>query len=256
MKQKEVLYKDKKWLLKQLWKKRSQKEIAKICNVHIGTIETYVNKYKLQGIKKIQYELPFKVSDPYFAYLVGLFLTDGYYNPKTLILEIQLQVSDRYILQLLQSKFGGQLKYYGNNARLYFSRNKSANFTHITGIQPGAKTFTAKVPKVFPKLLHKYIIRGIIDGDGTIRRNGVIRIYSESLPLLKFVEEYCLRNNLTFSYQENSKVFSFGVQLKAGVMIYNNFVDLALPRKRAKIKKIVDDIVRTYDMINHKKWCN
>lgn len=250
-------HKNFKWLVKQLYKQRTQKEIAAMCNVHVGTIEKYVKVFKLKGIKQRNVSTkPFRLSDPTFAYLFGLFITDGYLNPNTVILEITLHSKDKEILHYISTYYGCKCKYYGDTARLYFSRARTLEFCKLLDFKLGAKTFTAYVPDVFPKLLHKYIVRGMIDGDGTIRPNGEIRLYSESEKLLKFAEEYFTSKGVLCSRQENKKVLSTFKGIKAGLLLYKNLPDLCIKRKKIRIQNLVDDIVRAYQMINDMKWLN
>lgn len=244
-------------LVKYLYKDITQKEIAKRFGVCLGTVEQYIKKHNLTGLKHNKpCRTDFKLTDPYFAYFVGLFITDGYYNPKTKIIEITLKNSDRKILKILSDKFNGTLKSYNGKSRLYFNRKQSKKIGSLINYTPGAKTFTATVPTNFPNLLHKYIIRGIIDGDGTIRINGEIRLYSESKNILNFFEEFLKKNSLKYSFQEKGKVISTGKGIQAGLEIYNSLPELCIERKRNRIHKLVNDIVRTYEMINRKKWCN
>lgn len=257
------LYRNKKWLLKQLLKGRTRKEIAQFSNCAETTLDHWISKHGLKGFKNyFSKGKDFSEIDPHFGYLVGLFATDGYYNNKTKIVEITLHAQDRKILKYLGEYYKCKVSFYGaqsNKVRLYMSRLQSKKFMELTKFPLKAKTFDVKISNNFHPIIKKFVIRGFIDGDGTIRpESGRIRFYSESPYLIKYLTDYLDTYNFKWTLQEKNKVVYICQEssLIAGIQIYNNFPNISIKRKRDKIKKLVDDIVRTYQMINDKKWCN
>lgn len=251
----------KKYLAKKLYKGYTQNKIAKFNNVSTGTVEKYVNKYNLQGLKEKGKSVKLSMS-PYFCYFLGLFLTDGYYNPNTKIIEISLK--DKDILKLLADKLGLTFKKYKNTYRIYSSKEWSKEFTRLTLIEPGPKTYTAKLPfEVINKLKRLqwyFLIRGMIDGDGTIRKSGQIRFFSCSEDLLSLFITYLDSYNYIYSIidQNPGKVITIlkESELAFCTHIYRLLPELAIKRKRKRVNQIVNDIVRTYEMVNRKKWYN
>lgn len=231
-------------------KGRTQKEISKYANVHLGTIETYINKYKLQGLKKFNVSSMRKHS-PDTAYFLGLYLTDGYFSNSTNRIEITLKSVDRAILFYYRDKYGFTTNYFKDTVRLTMTVSQTQKFAEMFNLTSGPKTFNAIVPSI-PRILHKYVIRGMMDGDGTIRpRANDFRFYSESSGLASFYEEFMKHHNFNFSYQENGKII-YSSDFKALLYIYEGKEELALKRKRKLVEKKVRDIVRTYRMINCK----
>lgn len=252
-------------LTKFLIKGINQKLIAQYLNVKLWNIENYVHYYKLQGLRERYIKLnanKFSFTDPYFLYLIGLFLTDGHYSQAGYI-KINLKSIDRPILFLLAKKFG--LKH-GPNPKtdtyyLLMDNYTSRVFAEKLNIKKGNKTYIAKVPICIHKQLHNYVIRGMLDGDGCIHKRNKITFFSMSPYLINFVTNYCNNHNIKYSIENHTKTggknISIGVDwMKFGLMIYGNIPELAMQRKRLKIQNKVDDIVRAYQMINDKNWCN
>ena len=204
----------------------------------------------MKGLKNF-HTVCFSKFSPDAAYFLGLYLTDGYFSNSTNRIEITLKSVDRDILLYYKNKYGFTTNYYRDTIRLTMTTTQTEKFASMYELTKGPKTFNAKVPLI-PRILHKYVIRGMLDGDGTIRpRANDFRFYSESSGLTSFYEEFMEYRNFNFSYQEDRKVI-YSSDFKALLYIYEGKEELALKRKRKLVEKKVRDIVRTYRMINCK----
>lgn len=254
--------KEYKIIAKKLFLKKSQPEIAKSLGISLSNLEWKINKYKLQGIKKLAKEKQVKTlsfNNVYFCYFIGLFLTDGYYHPNGII-EISLKQSDEHILKLLSINLGLKINKYSNYWRIYSDLSWAKKFTEVTEITPGAKTYTANFSKFYDlnAIQQKFIIRGMIDGDGSIRKSGIIRFFSCSKYLIDMVKFYfdklsikytiiLNKNGMEINTSEESKMF-------AAINLYKLFPLISIRRKQLRIQVLIDDIVRTYEMINRKNY--
>lgn len=188
--------------------------------------------------------------------MLGLFIGDGYYSTSNRCVEISLKY-DYKILHYLADYFNLKVYKYNYNYRLQFSRTRSLEFSKLTGYMPGAKTYNAFVPDKIPSLLHKYLIRGLIDADGNIRKSFAWRIFIASPVLKDFVMKFIHQHGLHYNVSEHKKSPGFTIEVgkcpQFLIWLYQSHPELAVQRKRAQINKFVDDIVRTYRMINCEK---
>lgn len=238
------MYKDKNWLKKELLAGKSQRVISLECNVHLCTIERYIKKFNLQGLK--YKKEPVKISkmnleDKAFCYLIGLFLTDGYFSKTTgrveidLLDEVPLNFLSSYFNTILYKNFKtseGKTRY-----RLCFPNRVSSIFKNLGFIQ-GSKTFSVKVPDNIPEHNKKYVIRGIIDGDGTIDSKR-FRIFSCSESIIAFVEAYYMSNNIHYTrYTQKNGVVIECRNKQFLKYIYSEDSFLAIPRKLHKVSSL------------------
>lgn len=131
---------------------------------------------KLQSESKTYYDFTIKViDDEYKAYFLGLILTDGYVNDERGYVGIDL--SDKYVIEFLCKylnvsykiiKSKGKYKY-----RIILYGKKLLEEMKRLGVT-ARKTFSLKGPNLYECEMEylPYIIRGIIDGDGWIRKDG------------------------------------------------------------------------------------
>ena len=250
----EPLYKNKDILSDLLKSGISQKKIAEQFNVHITTIERSIKKLKLEGLKYA--EEPINISlmvieNPIFCYMLGLFITDGYFSGSTGRVEIDLL--DEQPLRFLSKYFNctfydtfkttlGKKRY-----RICFPNRVSYIFKNL-GFKPGAKTFSLVIPDI-PYYNKKFFIRGLIDGDGSIYKS-TFRLFSVCLDILEYVKEYCANNNMSSSITIHSSIgYSLDITGKEGLLdIYTDYTEAAIPRKLAKA--MYYDNIRNGYMLN------
>lgn len=259
-------HKNSDWLKEQLKTGKSQREIAVLAGVHVGTIETYVAKFNLQGVKdedrfKVMEE-KFDLNNPEFCYLLGLFVTDGHFNPTS---GITILLRDRDVLETLGKIF---------DCKVYLSKidettNKRSYMLNIPvrfcdyfrslGYAPGEKTWTVDLPEI-PECNYVYVMRGMIDGNGTIRkgmRDYECRFFAVSKPLVekyKQMAEHLGHKTRYATHKEYGNCTISTSSLEFLLEVYKDRPELSLFRKRQTIQDKVDDIVRTYSIVKSKNW--
>lgn len=252
------------WLFSQLSSGITQKEIAKNAAVHVGTIEKYVRKYDLTNFKERFFYKPvldrLVLNDLAFAYTLGLFVTDGNYDKTTG--RVSIGIKDEYPIRYLGDYFSVPVYHSSSSGKgLYILSFPSALASQVfpsIGVYPGVKTHTAKLPDLEGESL-RLAIRGMVDGDGSIaksRQTYSLKFFSCSHYLIDVYTDYLAYNGWKYSSHKHKNgiqvELSSKLSLEACVHIYGGYPNLVIPRKLSIIQNQVDDIVRTYEMINRK----
>lgn len=112
-----------------------------------------------------------KINSEFDAYYIGLLMTDGYISRET---DVGIDLTDEDCIAFLSKTIGKEYKAYQQQEhktkyRLILSDKQLVSNLERFGITP-RKTYTLGEPKLFPEeeKFIPYIIRGIIDGDGTV----------------------------------------------------------------------------------------
>ena len=240
----------------------SHKEIVAATGLPIWTIEKLIKLYDLQGYRdEVKYKCLselFTLESPEFCYLLGLWVTDGYWNEGSLAISLL----DKDILTKLGNHF---------NCKVYLHHRKGKSpcyilaiptkycdyFKHL-GYSQGAKTFDVHIPEV-PKDNLKYLLRGMIDGDGTIRkgiRDYEVRFFTVSKTMFKQYRD--IIENLGYEYGVHSHP-KYGestisvTSLDFLVWLYSDRLDLSLDRKLKIVNEKVDDIVHAYSIVKNRR---
>lgn len=155
-------------------------EIAKIYNCTPKTILDILNKHNIQRrkgklafVNNRNYPIIFdKIDTEFKAYFLGFMLTDGYLTRKRNNISIQLKDYDA-IKFISEHTNGTIVKLQRNMYRTsYYSKEDIENLKRLGVV------FNKSLTLQGPNLLNNenqylnYIIRGIIDGDGWIRKDG------------------------------------------------------------------------------------
>lgn len=235
------MYTNKNWLKKELLKGRTQKSISIECGVHLTTIERYIKLFSLKGIKHSKESI--KVSrmtllNKSFCYFIGLFVTDGYFSKTTGRIEIDLLDLEplKFLSTYFNVTFYNTFKTSKNKLRYRLCiPNRVSYIFKDLGFEKGAKTFTVKVPNNIPEENKKYVLRGIIDGDGTIDSKR-FRIFSCSENIIKFVESFYISKNIHYTkYSQKNGVVIECRNKQFLKYIYSGDSKLAIPRKLNKV---------------------
>ena len=188
----------------------SAASIARDYNVTTHTITAILKLYGIPA--NLNYHNP-QLRRDYFdnidsydkSYFLGLLLTDGNVYGKSLV-RLELQISDRYILE----KFA---RYTGNSNKIYeHTKEYRGRPVHTASLSVKCQEWVAALERFgivprkllktkFPQLddaMMPHLIRGMIDGDGSIdKRSGCIG-FSGQPNLVIPLEEY-LRKTLNLS---------------------------------------------------------
>ena len=116
-----------------------------------------------------------------FAYLVGLIATDGHiFHPSAGVAKnmsygcnVTLHADDRYLLESIQSEYGGKLlDVKDNTCRWYISSKTFLDFLIQSVGLTTNKTYTLDIQSYYETLSVSQqfaLLRGVIDGDGMIK---------------------------------------------------------------------------------------
>lgn len=112
-----------------------------------------------------------EINSEFNAYLIGLLLTDGYVNSNRA--QIGIDLIDEDCIKFLSSTMNINYNFYSNNTkgrfRLLIEGEQYKKQVERYGLTSN-KTYNLQAPKLYEReeKFIPYIIRGIIDGDGTM----------------------------------------------------------------------------------------
>lgn len=159
--------------LKLLYGFKTNKSILDIVKRNGGKIRTF---QETLGIKNPNRNISFdKINSPYKAYFIGLMLTDGWICKN----EFAISMTDKKAIESVCNIFNKKyriVKKSGNRKIQYRFTMKSERIVNELkrfGIVE-RKSLTLKPPKLYKSEIKylSYLIRGIIDGDGWVRKDG------------------------------------------------------------------------------------
>lgn len=198
------MYKSKEFLLEEyITKRKTVKEIADLCHVSKGTIENWLRKYNIKrgNIKHTLDEDKINISLPEFCYYAGLCVTDGYVDKKVDRVSLRLRNEGSYLVLSLIKDF---LNYSGE-VNVYHKVDNDLTITSTKLIDTLGKLGVSRLGKKYNHFPYNILeqldndcvrmyLRGILDGDGNIKKNGIFRI---TISNKSFIEDLCLFiNNL------------------------------------------------------------
>lgn len=263
----------KKFLLQEVFKlRKTQKQIALELGCGIWRIENAMSKFQLTNQLHSRYKVKeekMNPADPYFMYAVGLFITDGSIAKDG---RLSIRINDREPIKVLGDYFDCPIYHCRRDTtrpQFEFNIPYSTPLTEYCkklSSELSTKTFNVRVPlDIEDEKLNLLLLRGIIDGDGSIRPDSTsIRIFTASKlmssslsSLLKKLDiEHTIQNTVYGRYKKTGWTITTSVKatVPALIRIYEDFPELSVKRKREIVRNKVYDIVRTYKMINCKKW--
>jgi DNA-binding transcriptional regulator WhiA len=256
----------------------SQQEIADKYKVGLWLIESRIKHFKLTGVRsKIKHlvdQTHVTVDSHVFWYLMGLVLSDGHIDEPNQRITIQL-THDLEILEVLAKYYGKDrplpifnYRCKNNNIRyvLTLSDKPLIDLFHSLGISGFRKTYVTHMPDPGTRNMFNLMLRGFIDGDGSIRftkNNGYylhFRFYIESENLKNdlvgmFEKYYGISLYQGKHKQRNGfRVESPALKKDELVEIYSDYPDLSLRRKRNIVQKEVDSIMYRYHTVEWENW--
>lgn len=151
-------------------------EIMNVMGIHYEKLKLTFEKLGINNVSSAKRQNP-NLKEDYFkkidseekAYWIGWLITDGCVTEKDHSISISLQEQDSYILTKFSEDLGleDKVKIFNKKyKRFYFCCKEIANDLKQYGIIQN-KTFTVSIP-IIPEHLYPSLLRGCIDGDGSI----------------------------------------------------------------------------------------
>lgn len=257
---------------------RTYEELSDKFNLSLPTIGKILKEYKINPWPKFKLYSPDFVED-YFedintekkAYFLGLLITDGniFDNYKTKShppnINLTLQEQDKYLLESLKNelKIKKEITHDGRGScQLAVFSNKMAEDLKVFGIVPN-KTFSIHFPILKEKRLMPHLIRGIIDGDGSISfysrpnrkvHTKAVRLCSANPDFLNAVLDFLCKEIGTQKlnlYREKENLWSFAYRSKDDLEKIINYIykdsTICLERKRNLCNSILNEISKYRD---------
>lgn len=269
------LLKDKIWLhTRYITEDLKNSDIVKITGVSHKGVEYWLKKHGIQKfIGKYKYPINtdrIDASNPKFMYFLGLYIADGTSNTKNK--RVSIRIKDIEPLEAIKEYFETRVPiaeidngYHTISKELRISGPEITDYCN--NLYTNKKTFDIAWPDSLNKDCFKMLVRGFIDGDGSVEvrsySNTYLRFGSSSDNLVKgFVKEYNkFFPEIVIAIREvllkSGRPF-YHVEIRGGfdhlVKVYQDYPKFSIKRKRDKIKLLIDDIVQTYEIINHKRW--
>ena len=247
-------------------------ELSERFNLSNPTIIKILNQYKIKRYTKVQLFSP-NLKEDYFdnidtqekAYFLGLIITDGCVytkGNKQNLVSIALKDEDKYLLEMFKKEVCSNKKVTSDGrgcAEINILSNKMVGCLSKYGILPN-KSLNTVFPNALPKEAYPHLLRGIIDGDGSISfysRNNrkshtkAIRLCQGNEQFLKDIVEFLAnelgttrvslfreKDNLwSIRYAKNDDMLKIINYLYSGATIY-------MKRKKILCDKILEEILR------------
>ena len=163
---------DKEYLIKLLNKGYSYNKIAKLLNIGYGTVKNLCVKYEIDTLNRCKNKERFiinKIDSKELAYLIGIILTDGYYN-KNHKMCINVKLEDKEILDFIASIIDAKVTIFNDTIKNKHIFPRARLTRRIDGLDTYIKSGCKEernVP-ILNKNLENYMLLGIFDGDGCI----------------------------------------------------------------------------------------
>lgn len=263
-------YRDKTYLRDEFIEKgKSARQIATQCGVSMSTIEKWLEKFNLYGVKpKTRYKLDSSkiTHTPIFYYYAGLVATDGYIDKKNHRVSLRMKNRGVNIVFMHLKKyfcFTGDIKCYRDSYDLTITSQDLIELLKSLNVTDTSKSFTVGVPSNFPSEdCARMYMRGVLDGDGNV---GTVRMKNGNIGLRgfrltkgsdAFIEGICriLYEYLDINTSPVYRKFGNGNTYPSLEMrvadtrifykwVYQGYVDYRLPEKFNVAKSLVEDIV-------------
>ena len=265
-------------VLIQKWVKerKSQKEIANEFGVHVSTIERYIKTFGLTRYReKVKYPInkdSINLQNPIYWYFLGLVLSDGYVDvnnnrimitliDEDILIELSKYFSTNdYVIPISKTKIKNNKYYY---SLTLVSAELVDSCISILDIKNKSKTNEVVFPTTDNIENYLMLLRGVIDGDGCIKvsktGNIYFEIYSHSDRMIEsFAKEYKKYFGIDIAIYNckkgKGKTLHSTPKNDLLINVYEKYPNISIQRKRNIVKKLVDDIVCRYEMINHNIW--
>lgn len=232
-----------------------------LSNPTIGKILKNIPKYPKAKIFNPEMNERFfqEINNEKNAYFLGLLISDGnVFNDNTgrqASISITLDLDDEYLLQAFKEAVNSNtsIGYDGRGCgQIAVRSNLMAEDLAQYGVIP-RKSYNTYLPKIHKSMM-SHLIRGILDGDGSIlaKQNGTRFLHSISFcgthQLMSDISEYCYKNlslqqkPIVYDYKDKQlsemKIQNYNDIKKFGNWIYNN-ATIYMKRKKEKYDEII-----------------
>lgn len=152
---------------------KTKKSIYDIVERRGGKMRSFQETLEIKNpMRKVSFE---KIDEPFKAYFIGIMMTDGWIHKNA----FAVSMTDKDVIEFICDYFGKEpdvIKKPGNRKlqyRFYMCSERIVNELKRFGIVE-RKSFTLQPPKLKKSEVQflPYLMRGIIDGDGWIRKDG------------------------------------------------------------------------------------
>lgn len=220
----------------------STKKIAE----QLGTYNTTIRRIllskgvKLRSYSEAQTSKPnmFECYSDEAYYWIGMLAADGYIGDKVNTIYLSLQERDLHHLQKYAEFVNDKVRsYYNSKYSIYEYRVKFRHetinkwFKSIGITARKSATLKLNIP------LNWHILRGVIDGDGYIRKDkGTVEIATQSLDFKNQIQDFLFTNGIHNTYHTKDNLYIIGIYSKKHLCslykkLYSD-TNLFLERKR------------------------
>lgn len=249
-----------------------QEDVAKLFKISLPSVVKILQEYRIKPYNKVQIFSP-DLDEYYFntidteikAYFLGLIITDGcvhYTKGKQPLVALSLQECDKYILERFKKEIH-------SNKVVTSDGRGSANINILSRTMVESlkkygvverKSLHTVFPKNIPIELYPHLLRGILDGDGSVSfyaRRGrkchvkAIRFCQGNEQFLKDIVDhlfnYCGIDKIN-TYKEKDSLWSIAYRkddsmIKIIQYLYKN-ATIYLTRKKHLCDLICDEIIK------------
>jgi hypothetical protein len=238
-----------KYIIEQYNKGNNTNLIAKELGTYNTTIRRILlrNNITLRNVSEANSKVKFNVfqtENEETFYWFGFLAADGYVGNKENTIGLGLQEKDLDHLIKYSKYIGVDVKSYKNKKfnviehKVYFKNKKINSFLKSIGITENkSNTLCLKIP------LNFHILRGIIDGDGYVRKNKpTVEIATNSIDFANQIKEFLNNNNIHCTVNYNN-ICIIGIYKKKDVtVLYNELykdASVFLERKKDRLTALL-----------------
>lgn len=222
--------------------------VAKTFNISSPSVIKILDEYKVKRYSKVRLFSP-DLDEHYFeninterkAYFLGLIITDGCVHStkgRQPLLSITLKDCDEYLLEEFRKEINSNKKITHDGrgcAEIHILSKVMTDDLKKYGVIPN-KSMATVFPKNIPKEMYRHLIRGILDGDGSV--SYYVRPGRKAhVKAIRFCQgnEAFLKNLVSFLYENN------GIQ-KANTYKEKDSLWSIAYRKDASMIRLIDYI--------------
>jgi DNA-binding transcriptional regulator WhiA len=238
----------------------STQEISEIAGCSPRYIRMVLRDFDVNLSKNPRRKNGYVVNNDFFkhwsnemAYVLGFILADGNVSKNTLT----ISQKDQLVLNLIRDamRCNCPIKRDGNIYKLHIARKCIVGDLRELGITEN-KSLTIEFPQVPAEYL-PHFIRGVIDGDGWVHKNGYMVIITSGSPLFAF-QLYQVLSDFRYNTRVNKQSGAYRIIVsgkedikRLARWIYTEAGVLYLPRKRYRMETHLNEMEGVKWQENH-----